>query len=239
VTSRLEYRVSTRSLLFVDSLSQWGAKRTMKGGSFGMVVEDLIPQLDDPDTRLILTAAHVCGSLSPAGPGHTRVLHSTVGASQDHGRPLGEVRRCVPEDDASTVIPIDAAVIKPYPDVSINDRVGQGRTPAGCRDLLTDPPNDLIVVHKDGATTGRTTGLLEPVVVADQTVTRHYTQGWWIIGENDRPFAQDGDSGSIVLDEDGAAVGMVVAVDKGNPPLTFCHALAPILQALSVKVPGD
>jgi hypothetical protein len=95
------------------------------------------------------------------------------------------------------------------------------------------------VVHKDGATTGRTTGLLEPVVVSDQTDTRHYTQGWWIIGENDRPFALDGDSGSIVLDEDGAAIGMVVAVDKDAPPLTFCHALAPILQALQVKVPGD
>jgi hypothetical protein len=149
------------------------------------------------------------------------------------------VRRCVPEDATPTFISIDAAFNKPTPNITINDRIGHGRIPTGCRNLLADPPDDLVVVHKDGATTGRTTGLLDPVVVSDQTDTRHYTQGWWIIGENDSPFALDGDSGSIVLDEDGAVVGMVVAVDKAIPPLTFCHALAPILEALQVKVAGD
>ena len=204
-----------------------------------MVVRDLAPLDDDRDDLLLLTAAHVCGSLSPAGPGQHRVLHHAISASQDLGHPLGEVRRCVPDDPNAPLVPIDAAVIKPNQNITLQRAIGRGIPPAGVRDLLADAPDDFVVVHKDGAATGPTVGLLEPVPADEFTDTHHYTQGWWIEGIAG-DFAHRGDSGSVVTDEEGFAVGMAVAVtqpDTGEPTLTFCQAIVPVLQALRVVVP--
>jgi hypothetical protein len=205
-----------------------------------MVVRDLDARDDDDDDLLLLTAAHVCGSLSPAGPGQHRVLHHAVCASQNLGHPLGEVRRHVPDEPTAIRVPIDAAVIKPNQNITLQPAIGRGRPPAGVRDLLSEAPDDFVVVYKDGAATGPTEGLLEPVSADEYTDTHHYTQGWWIEGTGG-DFARRGDSGSVVTDEEGLAIGLTVAVnqpERGQPTLTFCQAIVPVLQALRIELPS-
>ncbi|MEJ7783478.1 MAG: hypothetical protein WKF96_01660 [Solirubrobacteraceae bacterium] len=114
------------------------------------------------------------------------------------------------------------------------------RIPSGVHDLRVDPPEDLVVVVKDGRVTGKTWGMLEPVLAQERTTGgKRYVSGWWIEGD-DEHFAKVGDSGSIVCDEDGMVVGMAVAINqplKNDPHLTFCHAIVPIHSALDVELP--
>lgn len=62
--------------------------------------------------------------------------------------------------------------------------------------------------------------------------------GWWVEGD-DGPFAQPGDSGSIVVDEEHRVVGMAVAINvprNGEPHRTFCHSAAAIFASLGIAL---
>lgn len=194
----------------------------------------------DGDGLMILTAAHVCGSLSPAGPGEHEVLFSSgVGPSQEQGRPLGRVVRSVPPHPTDEIL-VDAALIAPRAGLELAERIGDGVRPAGVRDLLTEDPDDYVRVHKDGRITGRTHGWLDPAAVTLTTASeREYGNAWWIEGD-DGKFADIGDSGSMVLDDEGYVVGMAVAINQpeaDEPPLTLCQAIVPLLEALEIELP--
>jgi hypothetical protein len=200
-----------------------------------MVVRSCRPE--DGDDPLVLTAAHVCGSLSAAGPGEHNVLHFAAGPSQQLGHPLGSVLRSVPVQ-AQASVHADATVIRPLDGIALDPRVGRGMPPAGVRDLVSEDLDDYVRVFKQGRVTGLTEGLLDPILAEERAKSgRLYTNGWWVeAGEG--PFAAVGDSGSIVTDEDGYVVGMVVAInkpDEGEAPLTYCQAILPILDELDVE----
>lgn len=161
------------------------------------------------------------------------------------GQHFGEVRRRVPLVYLPSIA-VDAAVIKPLPEVKCSNLMSCG-TPTGVRDLLPQSERDSVIpVRKHGASTGETTGDLLSVLADHyvEDVEARYSTGWWVYTRSDvPPFAAKGDSGSIVVDEEHNVVGMVVAIkreDEDTGGDGFVHAIKPILSALKVRLPqGD
>jgi len=100
----------------------------------------------------------------------------------------------------------------------------------GIRDLWTTDDKENVAVSKIGAQTGETRGTLKPAA-ADlrvQDLRVRYSMGWWAEG-NDAVFAEPGDSGAIVVDEERNAIGMLVAVSTDGAgdraPGAFVHGM--------------
>ena len=202
-----------------------------------MVVRDLIPEDEDEDDRLILTAAHLILGV----PDGTRILASPRGPEPQSvdGHFCGTVRRRVPLTNLPT-IGVDAAVIKPAAGFDCCNDL-EGGSIRGVRDLwVVDDDADTVSVLKHGAQTGLTTGELYPIA-ADHLmhdVRARYNCGWWAYGSDGTAFATTGDSGSIALDRDRRAVGMVVAVDRrGEGAAAFVHGIKQVLMALQIALP--
>jgi hypothetical protein len=222
-------------------LATYNDHRHTRRGSFGLLVRDLVPESADTDDRLILTAAHLFN-------GHdddARVAYCDPGpepapAQGDHAaKNCGVLRRRVPLARVPTIA-VDAAVIKP-PDglVCANDSAG-GHVRGIC-DLWTVDDNENVAVSKIGAQTEETQGTLKPVA-ADlrvQDLKVRYSMGWWADGNNG-VFAEPGDSGAIVVDEERNAVGMLVAVGHdGAVPGAFVHGIKQIFEALDIALPSN
>lgn len=91
-------------------------------------------------------------------------------------------------------------------------------------DLLVEPLS-MMNVKKFGRTTARTTGVVEAKVTTPMAVTyssRHFKgtvwfKDVWTVSGLDGPFALPGDSGSLVVTEDGSkAVGLVFAASRNG-----------------------
>jgi hypothetical protein len=172
----------------------------------------------------VLTAAHVVGALGTP-PDGTEVMYVAgfgVGATD---RPIGTVRLSHPEEETSEVL-LDAALVATNESVTCTSVVNKEKTSRIARDIAnTCQPGEPMIVHKRGWKTGRTEGLLNPTIesldvdeqLADGTIiTRSYLRGYFVVG-SDRPFAEPGDSGAIVVDEDDCVLGMIVALRTKNP----------------------
>ena len=162
-------------------------------------------------------------------------------ASTD-GQDFGVLRRRVPLVFVPSIA-VDAAVIKPFPEIGCDNEMGCG-VPSRVRDLLLRSEHDsAISVTKLGASTQETTGELLSIQ-SDQyveDVEARYSTGWWTYGSKGTCFAAKGDSGSVVVDEQLNVVGMVVAVNRpedGGEGDCFVHAIKPILSALKVRLPA-
>jgi len=97
-----------------------------------------------------------------------------------------------------------------------------------------------VAVRKLGAQTRETTGALKPVAADNRVkdLSVRYSEGWWAYGDGGA-FAEPGDSGAIVIDEEHKAVGMLVAVehdgtDGDEPPGAFVHGIKQIFRALEI-----
>ncbi len=161
--------------------------------------------------------------------------------SSTDGQAFGVLRRRVPLAFLPSIA-VDAAVVKPFPEIGCDNTMGCG-VPRGVRDLLLRCEHDrAISVTKLGASTHETTGELLSIQ-SDQymeDVDARYSTGWWTYGSNGACFAAKGDSGSAVVDEQLNVVGMVVAVNRredGGDGDCFVHAIKPILSALKVRLP--
>jgi hypothetical protein len=95
---------------------------------------------------------------------------------------------------------------------------------------------------------GRTTGLTHGTVFSDDVVmggfgydhlgSCTFTNVFSVIGDNDVPFATEGDSGSLIINSDGDAVGLLfggVAQPDGRWAVLGCH-IQDVLQTLKVKL---
>ena len=101
-------------------------------------------------------------------------------------------------------------------------------------------------VWKCGATTGKTKGEL---MYDHMTFRASYDEGQFVryddqvgivgrqrlLGVFKRPFADYGDSGSLVMDQHGNAVGMVVCAAEAMD-LTFASPIAPVLKHFGVNI---
>lgn len=201
---------------------------------------------------LLLTAAHVVGSLSAAHPqGRTDVLLRTGVASTSSGDPqIGEVIVSHPSEPCEEV-ELDACLVRVEDRVTLGSVLREHPTSGRARDLTG--VEDLITVFKRGIRDpGLTRGLLDPTPVSLKVerqqpsgppTVRDYLRGWFVYGD-EHPFARQGDSGSIVTDEDDCVVALVVALR--TDPLrevrvddpAFVVPIFDVLAGLDVRLAG-
>ena len=110
--------------------------------------------------------------------------------------------------------------------------------------LVADPAEGKLV-SKVGRTTGPTEGRISAFEVDDVVVgydmgNLKFDNVVEIEGAKDEPFAQGGDSGSLVVNEDLQAVALVFATSdvggKNGKGLTYTNPLGPVLDKLEVRL---
>lgn len=215
-------------------------------GSYGTAVVS-----DEHRTPMLLTAAHVTGSLSAAHAlNHGEVLLLSGGAVGGSGDPrIGDVLRSHPAEPSDEVH-LDAALVRLDDHVTLERVVREHATSGRARDL--EGCEDFVTVYKRGCTSGLTRGTLDPTPeslkvtlprASGPPIVRDYLRGWFVEG-HDGPFARPGDSGAIVVDEDECVVAMVVALrtDPTRGPqagdLTFVVPICDVLSGLEVQLAG-
>jgi hypothetical protein len=202
--------------------------------------------------KLMLTAAHVVGSLSAAHALDERhvLLRTGIGATSSGDPVIGEVIESHPPEPCTTV-ELDACLVRVHDHVSLGQVVRERITSGRARDLRGF--EDLVPVFKRGINTpSLTAGLLDPTPVIGRTkllqppgppIVREYQNGWYVEGDGE-PFAKLGDSGSIVVDEDDCVVAMIVAVRSDRPfapapeDPAFVVPIFDILNGLDVRLAG-
>jgi hypothetical protein len=137
---------------------------------------------------------------------------------------------------------MDVAVAKVVGDVAfdLDDVEGFKRLKAS----VPDPVEPDLKVVKFGRTTGLTRGKVTATEVQDVTVAYEsgdFTFDQVFEAEYERgPFGLGGDSGSVIMDEDGHARGLLFAVsDQGGRAgrgLTYATELNPILKELGITL---
>jgi hypothetical protein len=214
-------------------VATYGDHRYTRRGSFGLLVRDLVPDDDDADDRLILTAAH----LFEGAPKDARVGCAPCGPKPNtaDGQPCGVLRRRVPLHHLP-LIGVDAAVVKPRPNLDCNNELACG-APIGVRDLwVVEDDRELIPVTKYGAQTHETGGQLRPAAadVFMKDVNARYSMGWWARTVDGNGFADQGDSGAIVVDDSHHVIGMLVGINNPEAGTGFVHGIRQIFSALQI-----
>lgn len=165
---------------------------------------------------------------TPGGPARVR---RPAKAPEDHPDMVARLGRYVPLRlrganlvDAATAVPVSPDVVSP-------EAVGLGRA------VATAPARPGIVVRKSG----RTTGVTEAEVYAIHASVRvEYPHGTLAFVDQIvcGPMSEPGDSGALVVDPAGRAVGMVFA---GSERATLCNPIGRVLRALAVSLtaPGE
>jgi trypsin len=209
---------------------------------------------DGEETPLLLTAAHVVGSLSAAHPlGQTEVLLGAMPISPASGDPhIGDVIESHPSEPCDEV-ELDACLVRVDDDVTLSNVVRTTVISRRPRDLGDE--SEEIIVYKRGINApGLTEGLLDTTPeslrvelpqIGGPPIVRDYLHGWFVYGaDGAHPFARAGDSGSIVVDEDDCVVGMVVALRSKTPyqpqpdDPAFVVPIASVLERLGIRLIG-
>lgn len=221
-------------------------------GSYGLPVADRRTK-----ATMLLTAAHVIGGLFPFsksetevmgyGEVHDRDLHDTTTQAQEAIKfSLGELRRSIPPSHRQECT-VDAAIAEVTGRRELSNHL-EGEPIAGVRDI-----GPLVGVEFPvgmfGARSNLRRGALSTAPVTEQIEIGQsgrlvtYRHACHIASTDDRPFADHGDSGSIVVDEDGYAVAMVVGLASpatGTPRHALAIPMSPILEELEVDLyPGQ
>jgi hypothetical protein len=200
---------------------------------------------------MMLTAAHVVGSLSSAHLlGHREVVLRAGIAAASSGDPrIGDVIESHPPEPCEEV-ELDACVVRVDDHVTLGRAVRDIDASRRARDL--SKVADFVTVYKRGIASGLTAGLLDPTpeslrVELPQAdgppIVRDYLRGWFVEGA-ERPFALPGDSGSIVVDADDCVVAMVVALetdplrDPRREDRAFVVPIVDVLAGLGVRLTG-
>jgi hypothetical protein len=217
-------------------------------GSFGLPVKDRTS-----GEVMMLTAAHVIGGLFPWPNDQTAVVgygnllphepHDTITTPLSAVNPdLGRVERSVPprrEQKCS----IDAAIAR----VSSNRELVNsfnGAPVTGVRDIRDILDTD-IAVEMFGARSNGRRGILNTAPVMERLRlggSEHrvlYERACLVRSLDDRPFAEEGDSGSVLVDEDLQAIAMIVGMIRDDSEPTACAVatpIAPALDALGVEI---
>lgn len=232
-------RLEPGDFIFLDGYERYG-------GTLGLPVR----HIQSGDLRF-LTAAHVVGGLSPGRGQTSRVFTGPLRGTHMVGVLIGHSGDSVPSSRRKKVCPVDAALIVPLQHVECSRRIGQDLKASGqyFKDIYDHELNDL-TVYKAGARTGLTRGKIAEIGVALRTKPRgdhpgpiQYPLGYHVMSDEDnKHFALPGDSGSIVISDDGKVVGMVVAMhDAPNDPSAYAFVIPirPILEALGVRLIGN
>ncbi|HWH10956.1 MAG TPA: hypothetical protein VG165_07505 [Solirubrobacteraceae bacterium] len=208
----------------------------------GLVVRDREPLESDEHDLLVLTAAHV---VDGCRPGHA--IEASPADGTGSAVRFGKLRRAVPLAPLPHIA-VDAAVIKPDIEEFSYDNAAGGVWPTLVEDLWQATDEEPVDVYKRGAATGLTRGTLLPVAADHymETVRARYTSGWWVWGRGGL-FADRGDSGSAVFDDQHRFVGLLVALDRdprstgGVDPTVaaYVHGARQVLTALNIELEDE
>jgi hypothetical protein len=97
-------------------------------------------------------------------------------------------------------------------------------------------------IWKSGRTTGVTTGIVDDIA-ADVTVggypggARTFRDQMIASGDDDRQIVAGGDSGSLVVDDDGYAVGLLFGGEVPSGTYFIANQIAAVIEALDIELP--
>lgn len=172
--------------------------------------------------RYLLTVAHVVGPLHPASSESDVVFHNPLGPAPQTAIRVGRTARSFPATEAEIreVCPVDASLVEPDHDVRCSRDIDRDLRPTGACYSPFDAALLDLPVRKTGARSGTTTGFIVETAVR-LTASHHgrtivYPFGYFIMSDTEgSPFTLPGDSGAVVTDHQGKAVGLIVAMQNG------------------------
>ncbi len=202
---------------------------------------------------MLLTAAHVIGSLFPMSTQETSVVgYGDLASDEPHDTAtapipaikidLATLERSIPPERTQRCS-VDAAIARISSDRELRNHLG-GEPIMGVRDIREILDTD-IQVRMYGARSNMRQGVLNTAPIAERLQVGNsehevfYERACYISSLDERPFAAQGDSGSIVVDEEGHAVAMVVGLSgtgEGPAKLTLATPLVPVLEELEVDL---
>jgi len=243
---RFEYALERRDLLSTPlRLMVSGvitpADRPARGGdSVGLGRKDgptgtLACMVADKDTGIVylLSCCHVL--TDPGSPAIGAILCQP--GSKDGGYPnhrIGTLARYEPIAFGGHVANrIDAALGLPD---SVGDLLPGIREIGEVHGFNPSPPHRA-VVQKFGKATKRTTGVLRykdmSFILTLRSGEALFARQYCVVAPKGR-FAQEGDSGALVVDEQQAAIGLVFAI-ASDLDLTFVNPIGPIVDRFSIQ----
>ena len=220
-------------------------RQPTKGGTLTCVVV----ARDDPSRRYLLTAAHVIGMSGYARRGD--VIEAKLPGEPGWAK-VGEFETAVKLRDAAGVQQVcDAAIARITDSALVSDAIEGVGIPAGSAPQLYED----MLLKFCGAASGLTTGArvqsleqLVPITYRDAVGGGTYTltfrnQVVYGMRQGDvwRSATQPVDSGTLILDQDGLAVGMHIGrtPDDFGVAASVCTPIRTVLEALNVMLPGD
>ncbi len=216
-------------------------------GTFGLIVSDVNGRLFG------MTNNHVAGACNHAMPGLPILAPGPVDATQDACDPftIGRHSRLLPINDGIPEnINIDENCDVSLFALSDPAKVTSYQGSAYDTPAVTGLPVPGTRVKKFGRTTGLTTGLVVAQVASAMPVAYNVSEYgvrknvWFnnvfiVTGDNNQPFSRPGDSGSLVVSDDGAgnsvAVGLVFAGNEQRNH-SFILPLPDVMLKLGVSI---
>lgn len=173
-----------------------------------------IPPIDPPDCQIASSLASLANQLAELAGSKHRLLAYKI--QQD--------------DDGPKLNKVDCAVAKPFNDDLVSNEILDIGRVKGSGD-----PQVGLVVQKSGRTTGYTTGDIQAVNV---TISVRYgglvqiaTFIDQVVVQSSVQFSAPGDSGSLVLDMNNNAVGLLFA---GSEASTIINPIREVMSALNI-----
>ncbi len=127
---------------------------------------------------------------------------------------------------------VDCALFEPYQGIELSSSILEIGVPKGVRVAKVEQD-----VKKSGRTTsvtyGRITDINASIKVSYGSFTATYTDQVIIQGNDGKSFSSGGDSGSLVMDSDGYAVGLLFA---GSGVITVANKIQNVLKPLGVEI---
>lgn len=236
-TARLPwYRTRQRPLLIGSSI---GHTRVTAGtlGGFALHVKSQKP--------VILSNNHVLADENAATVGDAIIQPGTFDGGKRNTDAVGNLVDFAPLKPRGSNL-VDAAIASLAQDIAFDGRTLTGIGSLTGRRLTDLEPGD--AVAKVGRTTGTTRGVvtaveLDDVVVSYDIGNLSFDRQIEIEGSGTAAFSDGGDSGSLIVDETGAACGLLFAGgDTGGSNgqgLTYANEINLVLESLNVELALD
>ena len=200
-------------------------------GTFGCLVKN------EQNEKFILSCNHVMANLNSATRGTDVVWqpgYDDGGKSSDKIGTLSDFKDI--QFGAISGNDIDAAICKPDDETDVES----GLRKCGALKGIVSNPDFNIRVRKEGWMTGRTDGELH---IKNLSVIVEYDGGqkalfdgqMAIIGSTAADFSKQGDSGSVIIDEDNKVIGLLFATASGID-LTYVNPIEAVLGHFGMKI---
>lgn len=195
-------------------------------GTLGCCVTKL-----NSDKKLILTCYHVLKHHSHdwyffEKNGNERILHP------QNGQHIADMTEAVRDWE------LDIALAKPLEGTEISNSIPQIGTPRGSRHVIWTDVDFRTPVKKEGTTSGLSEGVIKDKNV--EVSIEYPDESYWTLSnliavstQDNKPLAKPGDSGSLLVDSNGVALGIIIASSLSN---TYAIPIKTVLKRFNIKL---